>query len=474
MAKDLIEKIYAKSPLWLQNIMSSAKGWEFRYRRVNDRIMRRQLEFLLDSEYWSPEEYRDYQREQLRQLLRIAFNNVPYYKELRKGLGCEPEDFKDPEDIRLLPILEKSEVRGKEYLFLNTSIDLKKCSKGFTSGTTGTPIHLYETQEAFSRRWGFVVRLRKWAGLTNPLYPRRAQFTGRNIVPLEQKSKTHVYWRRNIPGNAWLFSTTHISPETVPYYAQALRDLSPELIDGYPSALLVIARVSQRLKIALPNPKAIIVSAETLLAEHRQELEKAFNCCVYNQYAASEPSCFWCDCEHGVMHENPEYGISEIVNSDGNPARKGESGEVLTTSFLNPAMILIRYRLGDVAVKGSRSPCRCGRLMPRIEGIEGRTDDILFLPERGYVGRLDPVFKGLQNIIETQIIQEDLNNIRILLVPDSGYNQEMEAHLLSNLRAKLGQSVNIIVETMPHITRGPRGKFTSVISKVKHLYPDKM
>ena len=162
------------------------------------------------------------------------------------------------------------------------------------------------------------------------------------------------------------------------------------------------------------------------------------------------------------------------MDSEGNPVPEGELGEVLTTSFLNPAMVLIRYRLGDVAVRGPNTSCGCGRSMPQIASIEGRTDDILFVPGRGYMARFGSVFKGLHNVIEAQIIQEDLNKVRVLLVPDSGYDQRIEAHLSNNLRAKLGQSVNITVEKVAQIPRGPRGKFALVISKVKHLYPDKM
>jgi len=474
VAGKYIENLYNNSPIWLQNIFVSGQGLLFRYRRANERIMRAQFEFLLKSQHWTTAQFREYQGEQLRRLLRLAFQHVPYYRDLKEKLGCEPEDFKNPEDIRRLPILEKSQVRGQEHLFLNETIDLKKCNKAFTSGTTGTPINIYQTQEAFSRRWGFVIRLRKWAGLKDPLSPRRAQFTGRNIVPPGQDPQTQVYWRRNIPGHALLFSTTHISPETVTHYAQALRDFGPVLIDGYPSALLVIVRVSRRLKIELPKPQATIVSAETLFPEHRQELEEAFHCRVHNQFAASEPSCFWGDCEYGVMHESPEYGISEIVDALGKPTPEGEPGEVLTTSFLNPVMVLVRYRLGDIAVKGSGAPCRCGRSMPRIERIEGRMDDILFVPGRGYMARVTPVFKGVPSIIEAQIIQEELDSILVLLVPDSGYDQAMEDHLFRNLRAKLGQTVNIRVEKVTQIARGPRGKFTTVISKVKHLYPDQV
>jgi len=468
------ENIYAKSPILLQNLFVSIRGWEYRYRRSNDRAIREYLNFLLQSQKWSQEQFHEYQTQSLRNILRIAFESVPYYREMQRQIGCQPEDFKSPEDIRYLPILEKSTLRGNEQAFLNHSFDLGKCTHGFTSGTTGTPINVYESRESFSHRWAFVCRLRTWAGINEPLYPRRAQFTGRNIVPDTQKGEKHIYWRYNYLGNALLFSTTHLTPEAVLYYARKLCGFAPELIDGYPSALLIIARVARRLGIELPRPKAIIVSAETLFPEDREELQNAFGCQVYNQYAATEPSCFWCDCEYGVMHVNPEYGISEIVDADGNPVPPGEEGEIVVTSFLNPVMPLIRYRLGDVAILGPNTLCECGRRMPRIERIVGRVDDILFVPQRGYVGRLDPAFKGLGNIIEAQIIQESLERIRVLLVPDEGYDPAMAQKLVGNLRAKLGGEVTIDIQLVASIPRGPNGKFRSVISNVKHLYPDRM
>jgi phenylacetate-CoA ligase len=474
MADELMNKIYQRAPIWLQDLMVSLKGWEFRYRRENHGIKSEYFQFLLKSEHWDAEQFRQYQGQQLHQLLETAFTHIPYYRGLQQKLKCEPGDFKVPEDIRLLPILEKSQVRGREHLFINESINIKKCQKGFTSGTTGTPLNFYFTPEAFARKWAFVDRLRHWAGLKNPHLPRRAQFTGRNIIPLHQDRRINIYWRRNIPGNALLFSTTHLSPETAPFYARALHDFQPEFIDGYPSALLVLAKMSRRLGLKLPSPKAIIVSAETLWPEDRREIAAAFQCNVYDQYSASEPSIFWCDCEYGVMHENPESGISEIVDSQDNPVVEGGSGTIVSTFFWNPAMILIRYRLGDMAIRGTSTLCQCGRAMPRIEKLEGRVDDILFVPERGYVGRLDPVFKGLDNIIEAQIIQEDFNQIIVKLVPDAGYNEAMNQHFLENMRSKLGLEVKIIIETVSEIQRGPNGKFNSVMSKVKHLYPDKI
>ena len=172
MADDLSEKIYYKSPTWLQHVFVSIKGWEYRYRRADDRIMRNHYQFLMKSQYLIFEEFQKYQLQQLHNILRIAFAHVPYYREIQKKLGCTLNDFRSPEDIRLLPILEKSQIRGNEYLFLNEAFDMKKAGKGFTSGTTGTPLHLFECREGFSRRWAFVARLRQWAGVNDPFYPR--------------------------------------------------------------------------------------------------------------------------------------------------------------------------------------------------------------------------------------------------------------------------------------------------------------
>lgn len=466
--------IYERSPIWLQNLFVSARGWEFRHRRADDKAVRSHLDFLMTSQSWEEGRFRNYQIDRLQETLRIAFTQIPYYRHLARSMGCAAEDFKVPEDITQLPILDKQTLRGNEVEFINQSIALDQCSHGFTSGTTGTPINLYETQESFSFRWAFVARLRAWAGLSDPLYPRRVQFTGRDIIPDSQDKSTRVYWRTNWPGNALLCSTSHLSLDTVPYYVEKLSSFRPDLIEGYPSAMLIIARIAWRRGLKLPRPRALIVSAETLSPDDRAELEAAFGCRVFDQYAASEPSCFWCDCECGQMHINPEYGISEIVDENGIPVGVGEEGEVIVTSFLNPAMPLIRYRLGDTAILGSSQSCDCGRVMPRVERITGRVDDILFVPERGYVGRLDPAFKGLSEIIEAQIIQESLENIRVLIVPGAGFGENQEHKLRDNLQTKLGCRVNLEFEQVNSIPRGSNGKFRSVVSNVKHLYPDRM
>lgn len=463
-----LASLYARSPLALQNLIVSGKGLHYRCRRVSTRRLRKHLAFLLGSQWWTPQQHAEYQLEQLKRVLTQAFEHVPYYRGLGKRLNWRSEDLSSLDDLRALPILQKNDVRGSEQEFVDSRFDLKRLWKGNTSGTTGTPLSVYFTREAMSRRWAFVARLRTWAGLHEPIWPKRVQFTGRNIVPDAATTAEGTYWRYNVAGRSLLMSTTHISRDTAAAYAAAMRRFRPQLVDGYPSALLMIARIAKAQGDLMPRPQAIITSAETLFPDQREEIETAYGCQVFDQYASSEPSCFWATCEHGNMHMSPEYGISEIVGEDGLPVQPGETGTVVVTSFIHEVMPLVRYNLGDTAVLGTGDACPCGRAMPRVERIVGRTDDILYFPGRGYIGRLDPIFKGLDAILEAQIVQEDLRTVCVQLVPAEGYRDEVARKLIANLRSKIGPDVNIRVKLVNHVPRGANGKFRSVVSKVIH------
>lgn len=461
-----LDQVYAGAPLWLQNALVSARGLDHRLRRASDRILRDHLELLLRSQWWSPEQMAQYQAGRMRALLATAFRDVPHYRALAARLGCRAEDFRTVEDLRRLPILEKHELRGREERFLGR-VPLAH-SVLSTSGSTGTPMRVYESRRSFSQRWAFVGRLRAWAGV-EPVRPRRAHFTGRPIVP----GAGGPYWRSNRPGNALLLSTAHISARTAPAYAAALRRFAPEVIEGYPSAMRVLARLCVRQGVELPRPRALITSAETLTPEARAELQAAYGCRVHDQYAASEPSCFWADCEHGTLHVHSEYGFSEIVDEAGEPVPPGVEGGVVVTSFLNPVMPLLRYRVGDVAVRGADG-CPCGRPLPVVQRVVGRTDDVLFVPGRGYLGRMDPVFKGVPCLVEAQIVQEALDRLVLRIVPDPCFGEDAERALVAAVRARVGDAPAVEVQRLPAIPRGPNGKFISVVSRVKHLYPDRV
>jgi phenylacetate-CoA ligase len=465
----LQETVYKRSPVLVQHALVSMRGANFRFRRSNDSAMRGTLSDLLASEALSVDERRARRSRELGEFLKTAVESTPYYRELHAA-GQLPPIWREDDPLSAfaaVPLLDKARVRGSEADFYSEAIDPRRTVVGFTSGTTGSPMKTRETAASLSKRFAFVARLRTWAGLAEVVHPRRAQFTGRAIC-----QERPPFWRRNLADNALLLSTVHLSECAAAGYADAIASFRPVLMDGYPSAMLALARLAAVQGIALPQVPVVIVSAETLTPEMRATIGSAFGATVFNQYAASEPSCFWSDCEFGNMHIHEEYGISEILDASGAPVAPGETGEVVVTSLLNPAMPLIRYRTGDLARRGLDTSCLCGRNLPLVAEVLGRTDDILYTPSRGYVGRLDPIFKGVTGIIESQVVQEDLQHIRLLVVPEPGiWGAEPQAKLLHNLLAKVGPDQQVTVELVDEIPRGANGKFRSVITRCRSDYP---
>jgi phenylacetate-CoA ligase len=450
--------VYSRLPRSLQHAAVSIKGLSFQYWRARPVLEREQLTWLMHSQWWPEEVWRQYQINRLIPYLIDSFTSVPFYRDLARAKQIDITDVRSLTDFMELPLLKKEAVRGNEASFVPDYIDYRRLQRGFTSGTTGSPMTIYGNRETFSRRWAFVARLRQVAGVS-PHRPRRCQFTGRDISIHDQKS----FWRVNIPGNSLLMSTTQINPLTAGRYVAAMRRWRPELIDGYPSAMLVLARYATDAGIDLPQPQAIITSAETLTVADRLELESRYRCKVFDQYASSEPSAFWSDCEHGSMHVNEEFGISEIVDKRGNPAEPGTTGNIITTAMVDSPFRLIRYEIGDVASLGVAKSCACGRTFRSIDAIDGRIEDVVHVPGRGAVGRLDPAFKGLSGIAECQIAQVSPMQFEVRIVKGADYKEATGLALTTNLRAKLGDQVEIQFVFLDQIARSANGKLRAVV-----------
>jgi phenylacetate-CoA ligase len=458
-----LESVYERSPVWAQDLMVSGQGALFRTLRTSDRILARDLGNLLLSEQMDGDRRRTTLGHNLRRIVQHAAETTPYYRRLAED-GKFPAIWNSRnvfEEMGALPMLDKATVRSYAPLFYSTRLGREPRVHLFTSGTTGSPLKTLETRSSMSRRFAFVARLRTWAGIASPLHPRRIQFTGRSICQDDAP-----FWRRNKADNSILFSTVHISEANAAAYSAAISESDAQLMDGYPSAMLSLARLCKAAGLPLPQVPVIISTAETLTSDMLSELEDSYGARVFNQYASTEPSCFWSTCELGSLHVHEEYGLSEILDEDGQPVEPGKTGEIVVTSVLNPAMPLIRYRTGDIARRGVAESCACGRDLPIAEEVIGRQDDILYVPERGYVGRLDPVFKGLTGIVEAQIVQETLDLLVVNVVEGGdGLGDKGEQALMSNLRSKIGTGIAIEIRKVQAIPRGPNGKFRSVISR---------
>jgi phenylacetate-CoA ligase len=153
---------------------------------------------------------------------------------------------------------------------------------------------------------------------------------------------------------------------------------------------------------------------------------------------------------------DPKYCIVELEHQFEN------FYEIVTTGLLNFGMPLIRYKLGDlVQVLDRDNPYN-------FEHIDGRIDDVIITAEGKRIGRLDPVFKGVEGIDFAQIVQESLNRITVNIVLTEGVHTSFNSEtFIENLKSRTSKTMHIEIKYVNEIPRSANGKFKSVISNLK-------
>lgn len=456
LLSDLSLRVYYSLPVALQNLAISAYGWrlrKLRYGKEHDRC----LAELRATQAENMEQIRSRQLRELNRVLQHARNSVPYYAE---DAPLPHGPLTDIGQIESLPILSKDMLRSLGTRLVSRTATQSELIEVHTGGTTGKPLTIYCDRSALQRNYAFFSRFREWAGAGGRV--KTATFAGRTLVSADRR--TPPFWRYNRAMRQLLFSSYHISQETIPAYVQGLSRFDPDLLDSYPSSLRPIARYLLDRGIDGIRPRAVITSSETLDDATRELIERAFGCRVFDHYGAAEMAAFVTQCEAGTYHVNHEFGIVEILR-DGVATRPGETGEIFATGFINPVMPLIRYATGDRAAWGA-APCPCGRHMPGIQRLEGRMDDVLITPAGRLIGRLDPIFKSIEGVFETRIVQDRIDHVRIEVVPAEGYTRAEGERLVSELQRRLGPDVDIDIVEVTRIPRAASGKLRTVVCDV--------
>ncbi len=456
------EAIYFTSPYWVQNLFVSLYGTSLYYQRYGKKHDR-YLKSLMATEKHSYSDLQQLQNKLFSSLVAHAVKTVPFYKQFFRQSGLNSASFNNCSDLSKLPIIEKSDILKDPTLFCSEIFLAHQ--KGFwldTSGTSGTPLKIFCDNDSRRKHYAFWSRIRHWQGLKQK--SKRATFFGRIICQPSQKKPP--FWRYDAVGRNLLFSSYHLSMANLNYYCDKLVAYKPDEIIGYPSSLFSISQfvIENNIKI---RPMAVFSTAETLLEHQRESIEKAFGCKVIDQYGCTEMAMFISQCEYGTYHVHPEHGLVEVLDEKGNPVPEGEAGEAVCTGFVNYAMPLMRYRIGDrLIVKNAK--CECGRNFPVVSQIVGRVDDILLTPSGSPLGRLDPVFKGLSGIRETQIIQNALNSLVVKMVVDQKFSEQKLKEFLYELRKRTGDEMKIQVKQVNEIPKDKNGKFRAVVSLLKN------
>jgi len=449
--------LYHGLPWPVRSLAASIRGFRLRWQRYGpntDRLVREARQ----RERWSDSEWAAWQHDRLHHVLHHAITHVPYYREQwaeRRRQG----DHSPWEELQNWPVLEKESVRRQPRRFLAEDVNPRGLLETHTSGSTGTPLTLWNTRpgeeswyalfEAHCRHWYGVSRRDRWAILGGQL-----------VTPVARRQPPFWVWNAGL--SQLYMSTYHLASDLIPHYLAALVRYRVCYLLGYPSALHLLAQAALVERRGDLKLQVVIANAEPLHDYQRSVISEAFHCPVQETYGMSERVAAASECEHGRLHLWPEAGRLEVLHGS-SPVAAGVVGDFVCTGLVNSVMPLIRYRVGDRgAIDASGSECPCGRTLPRLAEIEGRSDDLLCTADGRRIGRLDPVFKAGWPIREAQVIQESLATIRVRLVPSDGFDEVIQEEVARQLRARLG-NVTVEFEKVSEIPRGANGKFRSVI-----------
>jgi phenylacetate-CoA ligase len=461
-----LKRLYDLAPAPVQSALVSAFSARLGRARYGGRFQEFRA-LLEESQWWDAAKMGEWQDARLREIVAHAYEHVPYYQEVFRHHGIDPAKFRGREDLPRIPVLTRETVKSRiDDLKSRRKADLAP-GHGHTSGTTGSPLNVFYSPAAITMNYAVMDRVYQWAdSCLGSGGDRVAVVRGNVIVPLAQKRPP--FWRHNRDLNQLLMSSFHLTPDNLVEYYAALREFQPRIIDGYPSSLYVIAKVLLNRGERLPL-HAAITSSETLYDFQREAIEAAFQCRVYDYYAAAERVIFAVECDrHEGHHLCEEYGVTEFVDDDHQALAAGQEGFMVGTSLHNTGMPMIRYLTTDRTALKTRT-CSCGRPLPLMEDVTTKAEDLLRLRD----GRLIPPsvlthpFKPLNCIEASQLVQTEVDRLLIRLIPRPEYTVKDGQNLVRDLKERLGQDMRIDIELVETMPRTARGKFKWVISEVK-------
>ncbi len=432
-----------------------------RIRRIIDNSLAETLQTrryikLKKTQWLSPRTLQNIQEKKLRTIINYAYNNVEYYHYLFKSLSLTPNDIKNVNDLNKIPILNKSQIQNESRKLIARHIDRNRSISNTTSGSTGKPLTLFYDRNAISDIKS--RKLRNYFESGGHLRDKIVRFTNPNR-----------FAKNTVVQHLGFLNTKYLSVfDNVDKHIQNLLKISPDVIEGYPSILWLIANCIENKNIQGIDPKIIHSTAEVLPLNVRKKINSVFNIEIFDQYGSMEFGTFAWECqEHNGYHMDIESIVVEFVKN-GEIASPKEKADLVVTGLFNLTMPLIRYAIGD-AGSYKLEQCSCGRGLPLMNIIEGRIDDFIVLPSGTVISPRNINFlENVRGISEYRIIQKTQDKILVQIIKGTEFSENTVSEAEKEIRnGCLNEDITINVEIVEKIPRDKSGKTRAVVSELK-------
>lgn len=376
-------------------------------------------------------------------IFRKAYTKSSFYHKLYTEAGIKLEDIKCLDDISKLPIVTKDMILHQSDALLTTS--KWKLLKNRTSGTTGTPLTVFEDWKSIWKEQAYFYCYRKRCGYIygQPLVSLRG-----NLGKKDTMMYVHI-------SNTLYLSSYNINEQTVGAYYKGIEKRSPQAIEGYPSSLYNLALLLKD-KGLYCNIPVCFTSSENLLDFQRQLIEERFQTKIFDHYGTTERTIRISESiKHDGYFEDPGYSINEYLKD-----------QVVSTSLINSAFPLIRYQSSDVVIlKENTKDERVS-----IDRIQGRSGNCIKGKDGSIYNNaaLTFILTYSHNIRYAQFIQKKNGKVLLNIVPEAVFSSQNLDELKQMIDLKIGLSnleleINLIKEQ--DLIYTTRNKYSYIISE---------
>lgn len=417
--------------------------------RFRNPSLKQNFHFLKSSEKWSLEELENYQLEQLKQLLKAAFNHSKYYNNKFRAYKIDVSNFSSLEDLTKIPILEKDEII-KYAKNIHTNIKFDKTFVAVTSGTSGKSLKFKRNENADSFNRASSLRGYSWYNVKP--WELNGYFWGFNFGQKERLKSKILDALQN------RFRVFSYQNKDIKQFAK--KSLKAKYIHGYSSMIYQTAVIINKLNLPKPkNIKLVKGTSEKILPSYQSQIKEAFGVHMVSEYGATETGIIAFECKFGAMHINMEGVLVEEINN-----------EIVVTNLQMNSFPIIRYKLGDyIKLATKEQKCSCGLNHRILEEVTGRVGNNIYGIQEIYPSLY--IYYIFKNILKKhkvelnyQVIQHKKGELNFSIEQEISKHLENILHL--EIESYFKNDMNYTVSCKKEFIQSKTGKLKNFISNI--------
>jgi len=428
------------------------------------------------SQWWSPEQLRASQFRQLRLLLDHAARQVPFYATRPASALPAPGTELTEDAWARIPLLTRRDVQeaGEALNAREIPGTHGTIFDATSGGSTGIPVRVRKTGLADLFWTAIHLREEIWHRDDPRGALLRIRRSPRNFTPDQAAAALRppgLLFPDYGPPSSELWETGPIrvldDRIPIPEQAAVLHAMQPAYVMCFPANLRLLATYCRDAPQPPPRLSAIWTLSEVVDDSLRSLCREVFGCRIVHNYSSAEAGYTALQCpEHEHFHVQSETVHVEVLRPDGTACEAGEIGKVVVTPLHNYATPLIRYEIGDEAEVGP--PCPCGRGLPVLRRIIGRSYDYVTMPD-GTLRRADTGFyrvSAIPAVREFQLAQRTRDRIELRVVLARPLTSAETAAIHTVLTEEFGPGFSFDIAVRDHIPRTEAGKLRVFVSEL--------